>query len=408
MAVTTKEEGVWILPDVYAKQQQGSIWEYTGIQGGYSLGINQEGAAGVNVGPTTKYSSPTQLAGAAANWHEVHGNGGMFGSVAMHGIKTDGSLWGWGNMGSYGAGGFNKPGSGPSNVSSPVMINGGAGGLSSLDSSGGGACVFRDSSGKLFSWGLNTEGQLGHNDKVDRSSPIQIGTDTTWSANIACAAYNMMAVKTDGTLWTWGANHPGDYTGALGQNNKTQYSSPRQVGTDTTWSTTRRHCSMGPAVGACIKTDGTLWTWGKNPSGVLGLNNNTDYSSPKQVPGTTWDSITIGTYGQATALKTDGTIWQWGSNTYGSLGQNNRTSYSSPRQVGTSTDWRFIDGGNGYINRTTFAIKNDNTLWAWGNGADAGLLGLNENSNYSSPVQVPGSWKYASAGRPNAGLVSLY
>ena len=75
----------------------------------------------------------------------------------------------------------------------------------------------------------------------------------------------MMALKTDGTLWAWGNNSRGE----LGQNSKTIYSSPRQVGSDTTWSS----ISAGPSPKA-IKTDGTMWTWGSNDEGNLGLNKN--------------------------------------------------------------------------------------------------------------------------------------
>ena len=81
-----------------------------------------------------------------------------------------------------------------------------------------------------------------------------------------------------------------------------------------------------------IKTDGTLWTMGRGNNGVLGQNNTTSYSSPVQVPGTTWDIVTGGSE-VICAIKTDGTAWGWGNNTNGQLAQNNVTTYSSPIQI---------------------------------------------------------------------------
>ena len=90
------------------------------------------------------------------------------------------------------------------------------------------------------------------------------------------------------------------------------------------------------------KTDGTLWTWGQNQYGKLGQNNTTNYSSPMQIPGTTWNGISMSN-GQLGATKTDGTIWTWGNNVYGQLGQNDTVTRSSPVQI-PGTDWNQMTG----------------------------------------------------------------
>ena len=97
-----------------------------------------------------------------------------------------------------------------------------------------------------------------------------------------------LALKTDGTLWAWGWNGGG----YLGQNNTVHYSSPVQVGSDTTWSS----IAVGNASMGALKTDGTAWTWGNNTAGMLGHNNATPvrYSSPVQVPGTDYLHIQAG------------------------------------------------------------------------------------------------------------------
>ena len=95
----------------------------------------------------------------------------------------------------------------------------------------------------------------------------------------------------------------------MGQNDRTQYSSPIQV-PGTTW---KQGVGAANAVGA-VKTDGTLWVWGYNDQGSLGLNSvnpSGGMSSPTQIPGTTWDKIGGGN-NWMTAIKTDGTLWSWG------------------------------------------------------------------------------------------------
>ena len=119
---------------------------------------------------------------------------------------------------------------------------------------------------------------MGLNDQTDRSSPIQVGTNTTWAADQiknGGGKYSVGAIKTDGTLWTWGNN--GD--GRLGHNGGPHYSSPKKVGTNTNW----RSIGWAEEAAMASKTDGTLWAWGHNQHGELGQNNRTDYSSPKQV-----------------------------------------------------------------------------------------------------------------------------
>ena len=188
------------------------------------------------------------------------------------------------------------------------------------------------------------------------------------------------AIKTDNTLWTWGSNA----VGCLGQNSPDNYSrsSPIQIpGTD--WS----RLSINEYLHTAIKTDGTLWTWGQNYVGGLGQNDQAHRSSPTQVPGTNW-AQSINSLWSTAAIKTDGTLWAWGYNVNGQLGQNNTTYYSSPVQI-PGTNWSIVRaGGSGYI-----AKKTDNTLWVWGdnNKGTLGLNTANPDRR-SSPVQLPGEW----------------
>ena len=141
-------------------------------------------------------------------------------------------------------------------------------------------CAAIKTDGTLWAWGLNTDGQLGLNNIAHRSSPVQVGSLTDWKL-VAAGSYFAVAIKTDGTLWSWGrgtAIAPLG-AGALGLGNTAHRSSPVQVGSLTDW----KQVSAGAYHTRAIKTDGTLWTWGDNTSGQLGLGNTIHRSSPVQV-----------------------------------------------------------------------------------------------------------------------------
>ena len=178
--------------------------------------------------------------------------------------------------------------------------------------------------------------------------------------------------------------------GELGQNNRTNYSSPKQI-PGTTW---KALGAGGYYAVLATKTDGTLWAWGNNADGALGQNTGepSRVSSLVQIPGTTWDKPIQTGYRVYGATKTDGTLWIWGYGTFGQLASNNRTSYSSPIQV-PGTTWDNVSA-NAF---STKAIKTDGTMWVWGYN-DQGTLGQNSTTNYSSPVQVPGTtWRSTSS-----------
>ena len=250
--------------------------------------------------------------------------------------------------------------------------------------------------GTLWTWGGNSHGGLGHNDRVQYSSPRQI-PGTQWKSNgpdasagvVGSGQDNMFAIKTDGTLWVWGHN---DY-GKLGLSDTTPRSSPTQL-PGTQW---KEGLDNAFHFLQFIKTDGTLWASGGNGMGQLGQNNRTEYQSPRQVPGTQWSSISAGYYG-AIASKTDGTLWAWGYNAYGECGQNDRANRSSPTQV-PGTSWEYTRGKfAAFGSAGGLGIKTDGTLWAWGDG-DSGALAQNDRVQHSSPIQIPGTqWNYVDGG----------
>ena len=286
-------------------------------------------------------------------------------------VPTELWMWGENEKGEIGANFVGER-------SSPIQVPGNN--WSSITSNGDAWSAALKTDGTLWTFGGNGDGVLGLNQptSTEISSPVQI--PGTWSKAYAGEDY-MIATKADGTLWTWGTNAKGQ----LGDNSIIKRSSPTQI-PGTTWSKPVASNDFA----AAIKTDGTLWTWGDNDHGQLGVNSRTYYSSPVQVPGTTWKFL--GGHAKVfAAVKTDGTLWSWGNNNAGGLGLNQAeaTLYSSPVQV-PGTTWKDISGSyNHYI-----ATKTDGTLWAWGNGTN-GQLGQNDDEKYSSPVQIAGTWSFA-------------
>ena len=309
----------------------------------------------------------------ALDWQQYSGKwnlqtqGQAVGDYTWPGIVTR-ELYSWGlnTSGQLGQGNTTS-------LSSPVQV----GSLNWSDASAGGVCSLAiDPNGKLWSAGANYYGQLGLGDTASRSSFTQVGALTTWSKVAAGIIGDAnAAIKTDGTLWTWGHNNYGQ----LGQGNITNLSSPVQVGAGTNWS----EIAIGNFAVA-VKTDGTLYAWGYNGSGNLGVGDTTYRSSPVQIGAlTTWSKITIGG-GHCLALKTDGTLWAWGSSFNGQLGQGNTTNYSSPVQVGALTTWSKVGAAP---SNASAALNTSGQLFTWGRNSE-GQLGLGDTTQRNSPVQV--------------------
>ena len=329
----------------------------------WSWGQNNLGQLGL--GNTTNYSSPTQV-GNLTTWKTI--------STALQtlGVKTDGTLWAWGDN-SYGQLGLGNT----TNRSSPNQV-GSLTNWSTAVANGYYASFAIKTDGTLWSWGIGTSGQLGLSNTYNYSSPKQVGALTNW-AYVSGGVFNTFGIKTDGTLWAWGYSQ-GDYGQSGTGTAAFSVSSPVQVGALTNW----LQISSAQYNTAAVKTDGTLWTWGKNNYGQLGLGDTTNRSSPNQVGSlTNWLQVSC-IYNSILVVKTDGTLWGFGKNNTGQLGLGNTTNYSSPKQVGVLTNWASVSTG---YEGGTVAIKTTGSLWSWGTNA-AGQLGQGNTTNLSSPQQI--------------------
>jgi alpha-tubulin suppressor-like RCC1 family protein len=359
-------------------------------QGGlWGWGCNSIGQLGNNT--TINASSPIQTISGGTNWKNI-----AAGILHTAAIKTDATLWLWGSN-TNGQLGINNA----LNRSSPVQTISGGTDWKRV-SVGFGSTAAVKTNGTLWNWGYGGDGTLGDNATISRSSPVQtIAGGCNWRCAVA-GRFNGAGIKTDGTLWVWGRG----CDGILGNNSTIPVSSPVQtIGSATTW----KHVSI--AAGnfmAGIKTDGTLWTWGKNEGGLLGNNTTINASSPVQLisGGTNWKQICAGYYNGA-AIKIDGTLWVWGCGTFGSTGANSTLNRSSPVQtIAGGTNWKNVAVGR----LSVLATKTNGTLWNWGCGT-SGTLGDNTTVNKSSPVQtIAGgcNWRSVSSGGYTAWGIKQY
>jgi alpha-tubulin suppressor-like RCC1 family protein len=299
-------------------------------------------------------------------------------------------LWSWGN-GTYGRLGN---GATTGNISTPVTTF--AGGTNWKQVSPGGAHTSAiKTDGTLWTWGLGSSGQLGNAvTTITNSTPVTTFAGGTDWKQVSCGHLHTAAIKTDGTLWTWGWPDGG----RLGVDFSLVGSRFTPVTTfagGNNW----KQVSSGYDHTAAIKTDGTLWTWGNGSLGKLGNANTTNIYIPVTTfaGGTDWKQVSCGRQNTA-AIKTDGTLWTWGPGTSGRLGNAQIGSRSTPvTTFAGGTDWKQVSSGYNH----TAAIKTDGTLWTWGSGGSGRLGNGATTGTVSTPVTTFAggtNWKQVSGG----------
>ncbi len=241
---------------------------------------------------------------------------------------------------------------------------------------GGTHTIGQKADGTLWGWGLGAWGALLTTNNVE-PNPVQLGTNTDWS-KISIGTKNTFVIKNDGTLWGCGSNE----FGSLGNNSSNQlFTSFQQITTTNNWV----KVSASNQYTMALKSDGTVWAWGRNDNYQLGnAPANLSQLSPLQVgTDTDWVEIASGTNSTSFAIKTNGTIWGWGSNPSSIIVLGSGTAnVATPTQVGTATDWLTMSVGGQHI----LAQKTDSTLWSWGGGTGLGVGGTPTVTN--TPQQI--------------------
>ena len=370
----------------YAIRRDGSLWAW---------GLNSSGQLGNN--GTTTYSSPVQIG--TSSWTQV--NGGPDHVIAINSL---GLLYSWGNNnnGQLGT-------SDTINRSAPVLI--GNIGTSSWTQIGAGASFSMaiNTIGQLYAWGYNGQGQLGivqpftatsSGSTISFSAPTQVSSNMSWT-QIAPGYQHTIALDAGTFLWSWGLNS----SGQLGDGTTINRSSPVQIGSSA-WG----KVNGGFNNSIVLTANGIVFIWGSNASGQLGDGTTINRSIPVQIGALTWSNVIAGAsnfYG----THLDGTLYAWGNQT--SVGQLGLTSdvalRSSPTLVGynnliasviptpsiisNTNIWLSITAGQS----TTMAITSTQLLYAWGLGT-SGQLGQNNTNNSNLPVQIGvASWSLVNA-----------
>lgn len=289
-------------------------------------------------------------------------------------LRADGTVWAWG----WNA--FGQLGDGTTNdAHTPVQVTG----LTNVVAVSGRAyhCLALKSDGTVWAWGWNSSGQLGSGTTSNFSSvPVQVAGITN-PASISAAYTISLARMSNGTVWVWGTDRKGE----MGQGMfSTNSSTPVQV----------KGLSNVVSVSGdfqepeALKSDGTIWMWGWNNLGQLGNGTTQDTNLPVQILNLT-NMIFAGATGDRDncAIRADHTVWTWGRNYNGQLGIGTTDSVAHPVPV------QIPPFGNGIVTMVqtpdwhSLALESDGTLWAWG-ANDHGQLGNGTTNDAWSPGLV--------------------
>lgn len=336
----------------FAIKNDGTVWAW---------GSNGSGQLGD--GTTTNRLSPVQISGLTG---VVAIAGGVNHTIAL---KSDGTVWAWGlNVsGQLGDGTLTTR-------LSPVQVSGLTGVVAV--SAGGNHSLALKSDGTVKAWGSNAAGQLGEGKTIQSSkTPVSV-TGLTNVKEIDADDFHNIAVKHDGTVWTWGNNDDrvlGDGTII-----------PRSVPVQVSGITTAVSAATGHSHSVVLKVDGTVVAWGINTFGELGDQQEVLPNRMIMVPGVTGIKTLSAGRDHTIALKSSGTLSAWGANTYGQLGDTTRLDRAVPGNVSTLSGVKFIAAEEHSV-----AVKSDGTLWTWGRNSD-GQLGDGTIIDKLAPTQVSG------------------
>ena len=340
----------------------------------WAWGYNNYGQLGD--GTNTKRANPEQVQ-AAPNNPLVNIKTIAAGCYHNLAIKSNSTVWAWG-YNTYG-----QLGNG-SNTDSKVPVQ--VTGLSNIEvvSAGFYHSLAIKSDGTVWAWGNNNAGQLGNNSTSSSNIPVQVkDTNNNPLTNVVAIATGddySLALKSDGTVWAWGWNGYGQ----LGDNSTTNSKIPVQVkDSNNSPLTNIVAITAGYYHSLALKSDGTVWAWGRNNNGQLGNNSKTDSIFPIQVNGLANIKAVASKYSHSIALNNAGQVYTWGYNSNGQLGDNTNIDKLIPILVNNITNVTKIETGHYH----SLALKTDGTLWAWGCNQQ-GQLGKSPMTDSFVPIQV--------------------
>jgi alpha-tubulin suppressor-like RCC1 family protein len=290
-------------------------------------------------------------------------------------LLGDGTLWGIGNNN------VGQLGDGTTQYRSQPQRVPGVSAVTAVAANGVNAYALTQD-GTVWAWGSNSNGQLGDGTKNDRYVPARV-TGLTNVTAIAAGGSSALALRADGTVWVWGST-------AVGSAGDGSHGDPNSPDLNHLAPTLVQNLEQVTAISAgyghhlALRRDGTVWTWGWGNSGQNGIGTVDQVFLPVQIPGLDL-VVAIDARGSAysLALRGDGTVWAWGDNNVGQLGVSGINYSATPIQVLGLTDIVAIGAGFQYA----LALRRDGTVLAWG-GNDSGQLGDNTLQDRPQPLPV--------------------
>jgi alpha-tubulin suppressor-like RCC1 family protein len=343
----------WI-PSPAEAADPGTLWTW---------GTNDFGQLGNGTTSTTPVG-PAAVAG-LSNVAEVEG-----GREHIVALTSSGQVYVWGSnqQGQLGLGGSTNR-----SVPTQLTVPCGAGGVSQV-AAGHNSTLARCADGRVFAWGLNSDGQLGDGTRTTRRTPVQV-QGVTDAVDVAMGRDMSYAIRADGTVQAWGDNAYGE----IGDGTRTDRLTPVPV----SGLTQVTSVAGGRDHGLALRADGSVWAFGWNLYGQLGDGSTTDRLTPVQVL-TGVQQVTAGAH-HSYALSTSGQVMSWGRNYRDELGDGTTTQRNRPVQViGVSSAVSIASGRDHGI-----AVMGDGSVMTWGHNL-YGQLGDGTTTSRSRAITVPG------------------
>lgn len=344
----------------------------------WAWGDNSDGQVGVRVVDGSR-TAPV-LVDSNRVWLAVH-----CGRDHVVALTADGTGWGWGDNDFLKAidGGY-------ADIATPTLITSNA--LWIELTAGRDHSMGLRSDGTLWAWGSSDFGQLGNGSITAVSVPRQIDSNPVWSS-VAAGSYHYLGIQTNGSLWAWGFN----YAGQLGDGTKAGRTNLVQVGSALSWSA----ADGGLEHTLALTTNGTLYVWGANERGQLGRNSTLSSLDPIPIQTNTSWRLVGGGYLHSVGVADNSALWVWGTNGNAQLGDGS-VRRLQPTQVLTNVAWQAAGGGAEF----SVALDTAGQLWGWGDNG-FGQLGIGDTTNRTSPIQVTAGfiWRSIAVGREHVAAI---
>jgi alpha-tubulin suppressor-like RCC1 family protein len=226
---------------------------------------------------------------------------------------------------------------------------------------------------------------------------ISFTTKAGWQTIVSGGNFSVFGIKTDGTLWAWGSNN----FGQLGDGSTNQRNSPVQIGADNNWKqiSTGGTYDVTPSVHSgytlAIKNDGSLWAWGNNSDGQLGIGNTSNSYLPTRIGNSNdWKQVKASGY-TSSAIKNDGSVWHWGRLKI-AFGSSSPLQSNVPVQYAGINHIDFLSVENSGSSYNYLVKKNDGSIWGWGTNSSGQVGNGTISSQINNPTQISNTLNFTS------------